>query len=155
MATFYGVNATKMTQDVPSAKAGNGEQNGRVHVIYDTYELVADLATTDIIEMGGEIPKDARIIEATIAFDNLDTSGGTLDFGWKASIVSGEAVDNNGFIDAADCTSADVIHMSDNLAFGNGQFKKFTEAVQPIVTTDGDTDATSGTISIMIMYVIA
>ena len=156
MATLYGVNADKMLVDNPPAKAGNGEQGGRLRVIYDTYELVADTDAADIILMGGLIPKDARVMEASLAFDDLDTSGGTLDLGWQVSAESGaEAVDPNGFINAADvATAADVIHMSDNLAFGAGQFKKFSEAVQPLVTFSADTDVTSGTISMAIYYII-
>ena len=155
MATVYDVNADKILVDNPSAKAGNGEQGGRVRCIYDTYELSADLSAADVINMGGLIPAGARIIDVYLAFDDLDTTGGTLDVGWAASADGGEAADADGFLANADvATAADVFKMSDNLAFGAGQFKKFTEPVQATVTVDGDTDATSGTISLAILYIV-
>lgn len=155
MATFYGVNAKRHLDTVPSEKANNGEIGGRVRVIYDQFALSADLASTDVIEMGGLIPAGARVLDVVLAATDLDASGGTLDVGWKVSADGVEVADPDGFIANADvATAADVFKMSDNLAFGAGQFKKFSSAVQPIVTVDGDTDATSGTIALAIYYIL-
>lgn len=155
MATLYGVNADKILVDDPSNKAGNGELGGRKRVIFDTFEISADLAANDIIKMGGVIPAGARVTDVTLAHDDLDTSGGTLDVGWEASADGGEVADPNGFINAADvATAADVVKMSANLANGAGQYKKFSEPVQPIVTVSADTDVTSGTITVEIEYIL-
>lgn len=154
MATLYGVNADKILVDNPSAKVSVGDLGGRMRALYDTYELTGDLSASDVIKMGGLIPEGARVHEVILAFDDLGTTG-ALDVGWEASADGGEAADVDGFIDGADVNSAaDVVKMSDNLAFGAGQFKEFSEAVQPIVTVATDTDATSGTISVAIYYTI-
>jgi hypothetical protein len=155
MATVYGVNADKILVDNPSQKAGNGEVGGRIRCIYDEYALTADLAAADVIKMGGLIPAGARIMDVVVAFTDLDASGGTLDIGWQASDEGGEAADVDGFLANVDvATAADVVKMTDNLAFGAGQFKKFSEPVQAIVTVDGDTDATSGTVALAIYYIL-
>lgn len=153
MATKYGTNATNLAASVPSF-AGVGEQGGRVRVIYDKYTLTADLASGDVIYMGGKLPANARVIEVMLKFADLDASGGTLDVGWLASDDAVESQTLEGFISNADCTSADVILASQNQAAPSGIMKKFSSAVQVVVSTDGDTDATSGDIELAIMYVI-
>lgn len=159
MATYYGSNATKREVNVPSQKAGNGEEGGVVRCLYDSFALSADLTTSDTIKMGF-IPKGARVLDVHVAFDDLDASGGTMDIGWLASAVldaDGAAVvlaDADGFINDADVTSADVIKMSDNLANGAGQFKSFDEAVQVSISFGADTDATSGNIKVSVYYIV-
>jgi len=155
MATLLGVNATKLRSDDPSDHAGVGEQGANLRLIYDTFELSADLVGgTDTIRMGGLLPKGARVIDVHIFFDDLDASGGTLDIGWEISAVSGEAADANGFLSAVAVTSAGAQSMLGDQPTVAGVFKKFTEAVQPVVAPNGDTDATSGTISLAILYSI-
>lgn len=154
MATKYGVNATLISNTNPPASAGVGEQGGRVRVMYDKYSLTADLASTDVIKMGGLLPIGARVLEVMLKYADLDASGGTLDVGWQASADGVESQTLEGFISNADCTSADVILASQNQAAPSGIFKKFAAPVQVVVTVDGDTDATSGDIELAVMYVI-
>lgn len=152
MATYYGVNADKLNVDVPAAKAGVGEQGGRLRVIYDTYELTADMAAAETIAMGGLIPAGARVIDAHLFFDALGS--GTLDFGWEASADAVEAAVVDGFADGAAVTSQGHVSLQEDHFAEGGMFKKFSSAVQPLVTVATDTSATSGTISIAIMYVV-
>jgi hypothetical protein len=153
MATYNGANYKKQYVDVPNTKIPSGEQSGILRVAYDSYALVGDLSSNDVIRMM-YLPAGARVIDVMLAFDDLDASGGTLDVGWAASADAVESAQAAGFISAADCTVADVIKMSDNLANGTGQFKQFASPVLVQVKVNGDTDATSGTIKLCVKYVI-
>jgi hypothetical protein len=105
--------------------------------------------------MGGKLPKGARVLEVWVKSADLDASGGTVDVGWLASDDGVESASVNGFMDALDvATAADVFLMSANAAAPAGMFKKFGAAVQPVITTDGDTDATTGDIEMCIMYIV-
>lgn len=154
MASLYGVNET-LRRSVPSSKIPEGEQAGRLRVAYDTYELVADVASGDVLYLS-KIPKGARVIQVLVGTDDLDGSGGTLDIGWAASADGVEAADPDGFLANIDvATAADNFDMLSNKAGPiDGVFKKFASEVQLTVTFDGDTDATSGTISVVVQYVL-
>lgn len=155
MASLYGVNATKLLVNNPPELSGKGESGGRMRVIYDTYTLTADTASADVLYMGALIPKGARVMEVMVKSADLDGSGGTLDVGWAASADGVEAVSASGFLANIDvATAADVFMMSENAAAPAGLHKQFTASCQPIITFDGDCDATSGSISIAIWYVL-
>lgn len=155
MAILYGVNATKLRVNNPPELAGVGEQGGRMRVIYDTYTLAADATGgTDTLRMGGLIPKGARIMEVMVKCADLDGSGGTLNVGWEASADAVESAEAAGFLSAIDVTTADVFMMSENAGAPAGLHKQFTAACQPVIAFAGDTDATSGAISIAIWYVL-
>jgi hypothetical protein len=159
MATVYGVNATKLYNTVPSVMIAPGDCNGEVRAIYDIYTLTADLAAADVIVMGTKIPKGARVIEAHIKWADLDAAGGTIDVGWQASVEleSGSALvaaDADGFFVDLDVATAGQAALSAATHNANpGYLKEFAAAVQPVITIDGDTDATSGSVSLVIFYV--
>lgn len=152
MATLYGVNADKILVDVPSAKPGVGEQGGNLRVIYDTYELTADMSANDVILMGGKLPAGARVHDVHLFFDAL--GAGTLDVGWQASVDGGESADADGFINGAAVTSQGHESMQEDHFAEAGMFKSFSEAVQPAITVATDTSASSGTISLAIWYTL-
>lgn len=155
MAEFYGVEADKINVDSPPQHADVGAVGGVVRLLYDKFTLTADLSANDVLIMGGKIPKGARVIDAMVKHADLDTSGGTIDFGWAAGADALEAADENGFIEAADvATAADVVKASDNQAAPAGIGKKFLEAVQPQIKIEGDTDATAGDVESFIWYVV-
>jgi hypothetical protein len=155
MASLYGVNATKLLVNNPPELSGVGEAGGRMRVIYDTYTLVADTASADVIYMGSLIPKGARVMQVMVKAADLDGSGGTVDIGWAASADAVEAADASGFFANVDvATAADVFSSSENAAAPAGIHKKFAAACQPIITFDGDCDATTGAISIAIWYIL-
>lgn len=153
MATFYGVNATKRENQTIKQLIGPGDVAGRVRVARDTFELSADLAAADTIRMM-ELPEGARVLDAILFFDDLDAAGGTLDVGWEAGAGAVEAADADGFLSAVDVTSAGLTTMQDDQPTRPGFDKLFSEAVQVAVTVLGDTDATSGTITLYLYYVV-
>lgn len=152
MATVYGAYATDRLVDVPSDKIPANGNHGVVRVAYDSYALTADLAAADIITLG-RIPAGARVVGYWLKSADLDASGGTVNLGWAASSDAVEAADPDGFLLTADVTSAITIDHGDqeNMV---GLGKVFSSAVDVIITTVGDTDATSGTISACIFYVV-
>jgi hypothetical protein len=87
-------------------------------------------------------------------FADLDGSGGTLNVGWIASADAVESADATGFASAVDVTSAGVYDMFKDAPTSNGQFKQFSSECQLSVATSGDTDATSGTVHVVLEYVI-
>lgn len=153
MATKYGVEATKRQNQTIPQLATQGTDGGKMKMAYDTYELSADLAAGDVIKMC-RIPKGAKIIDVRMFFDDLDASGGTLDVGWAAGAAGVEAIDADGFGAAVDVTSAGVYSMFTSQSTRPGFDKTFAEEVQATVTTNGDTDATSGTITLQVFYVV-
>lgn len=153
MATLYGANATKRDVTNPSVKIDACDERARVRMIYDAYTLVGDLASGDLINFA-KVPAGCRIVDVWVFFTDLDASGGTIDVGWAADSLAVETADDDGFIANADCTSADVIKMSDNLANGAGQFKKFAAECQVQAKVDGDTDATTGSIGVAVFYTL-
>lgn len=75
MATVKGANRTKKDA-VPSQKIPPGEVSGRRLVAYDEYTPVADIiALNDIIDLALDIPKGARILEATLICPSMGTTG--------------------------------------------------------------------------------
>lgn len=156
MATKLGVQATNIAAS-PQTLGEQGSQGGRVHSHFDQYTLTAALAQNDIIKFGGLLPAGARVVEAKVNFSaSLDAAAGTIDLGWQASSDAVEAADTDGFMDAVDATAAATFLMSDDEGTRPGLFKKFSSPVQVIatVTHSGGLDATSGTMSVEIQYVI-
>ena len=154
MATVYGVNATNLQNQTIAQLSEQGEYHGRLRVIYDEFTLTADLASGDVIRMGGKIPSGARIIDVIFYTDNIDASGGTVDIGWLASDDAVEAADADGFMDDVAVTAAAAFLMSDDEGTRPGLFKRFTADCQAAITVDGDTDASSGSVKLCIKYVV-
>jgi hypothetical protein len=160
-ATLKGVGKTLIDAD---SRAEQGEGTGHKKVIYDTYELAADAASADVIQLGSKIPANARILDVTLFFDDLGTgSSATVDVGWQASpsrrlggtTVINEAADADGFMADVNVWSASTSQsMQGDQPTRPGNFKKFTDQVQPAVTFDGEPDATTGTVTLLIEYVV-
>lgn len=155
MAVNYGVNATKALVTKPTPMADPGSFNGRLRVLRDKFTLTADLAVADTILMGSLLPAGAYVVDVMCKFADLSTGSGTLDIGWQVSADGAEAANTSGWFSAMNVnTAADVLNAKDNAAAPAGICKLFTAAVQPVITVNGDTDATSGAIDLVIMYVV-
>lgn len=159
MATFYGVEATKRANSQPVSLQAQGTNDGRVKVCYDQFTLTAALAQNDVILLG-LLPAGARVLDVALKFSaSLDASGGTLDCGWNANLV--DAIDIDGFLDAVDVTTSGggVFLMSDDKPQRPGIHKKFDALGGPTQVRvscphAGGLDATTGTISVAVTYVI-
>ena len=152
MASKYGVNFTNIFQTVPSVKVDASEWNGRLRVCYDTYELTADLAAGDKIYLG-RLPKGAKVFNAILAFDDLDTSGGTIDLGYEYVNSADGSNDQDGFLAACDVTSAGIEGSVEQALVDSIGLEMAGEA-NVVATIVGDTDATSGTVKAVIFYAV-
>ena len=125
MANFYGLNATKRDNTVPSVKIASQEDRGRMRVLYDKYTFTAIITTADVLKMM-KIPKGAKVHEVTIKSADLGTTG-ILNVGWEASAESGaEIADPNGFFSVLDVKAAPVYtSLSKVGAVVPGSFKTF------------------------------
>jgi hypothetical protein len=156
MATLYGVNATKRLAN-PATLEAQGEKNSPIKVAFDQYTLTAALAQNDVIKLM-KLPAGARVLDVVLNMSaSLDASGGTVDVGWEANSV--DAADADGFMDDVVATAAATFMMSDDEGTRPGMFKQFSPLggeTQVTITADaaGGLDATSGTISLAVYYVI-
>jgi hypothetical protein len=156
MASKYGVEYTNVTQDVPSEKAPANKWGGRVRCMYDTYAISADLAAGDKIYLG-KLKKGDRVLEVVCHFADLDGSGGTIDIGYEYN-ASGESSltdDLDAFGVDIDVTSAASYSMNAEGANLAGAGYEIEGDADIVVSIDGDTDATSGTIKLMVLYASA
>jgi hypothetical protein len=154
MATVYGIQTTRRRNTLPVRLVEQGYQGGNVKVLEDKYTFTADLASGDFISMG-ILPAGARVIDVRVAFDDLDTTGGTIDIGWFAGAAGVEAADDDGFganVDVA--TAAGVYSMWTSQRTRPGFAKVFSEAVEVAIKIDGDTDVTTGDVFMQVLYVV-
>lgn len=152
MATNNALQRAKREAAIPSL-ALQGDRGGQIRSLYDTFALSADLASGDVIRFG-KIPGGARIVDVRMIFTDLDVSGGTLNVGWQAGASGAEGASASGFGSAIDVTSAGVYSMFTSQSTAAGQGKLFVEEVEVVVATSGDTDATTGSITLEVLYVI-
>lgn len=152
MSSFYGVEYTNVTQDVPSEKAPGNKWGGRVRCMFDTYELAAAKSQGDKIYMG-KLRKGDRVIGVTLAFDALDASGGTVDVGYEYNATGESSLtdDPDAFIDGAACDAAGIVAMNE-AALVDGFGYEVEGDADLVVTVATDWDATSGTIKLCVLY---
>lgn len=156
MASLYGVEYTNVTQDVPSEKAPANKWHARLRCMYDHYALAADLAAGDKIYLG-KLPKGARVIDVQCSFADLDASGGTVNIGYEYNASGDSALtdDADAFGAAVDVTSAASYTMAAEGANLPGVGYEMEGEADIVITTVGDTDATSGTIKLCVIYAAA
>lgn len=151
--TEYGVNAIKLLSNVPSEKANVGEQGGVKKVIYDSFTSTGAITISSVLNMGGLIPAGARILDVKIVSTDLGTAG-DLDVGWAAGANGDEAASADGFFADIDVNAAAASYsMFEDNSSATGMGKKFTEAVQPVISFPEATTA-AGTIQMWIEYVL-
>lgn len=155
-ATKYGVNYDKQFVDVPPTKVSPNVQGGRVASCYDSYTLTADLAAADVIKLC-KLPAGARVLALTIGWDDLDASGGTVDVGWAASSDAVESANAEGFLKDIGVTLPGASSIGSIGGVGGGinaagLGKEFASPVDVQIAIDGDTDATSGSVQLNVIY---
>jgi hypothetical protein len=155
MASKYGAEYQNVTQDVPSEKAPINKWGGRVRVMYDTYAISADLASGDKIYLG-KLKKGDRVLDVVIAFADLDGSGGTIDVGYEYNAAGESSLtdDADAFLADVDVTSAGTVGMIEQANMAGFGYEIEGDA-DIVATIDGDTDATSGTIKLMVIFASA
>lgn len=154
MASIYSVGYSDAHVEEPAERVKVNKRHGRIRAAYDTYTITADVASGDKLYMF-KLPKGARILNAVLAFSDLDGSGGTLDVGYEYNADGDSALtdDLDGFLADVDVTSAGTVGMVEQANMAGFGYE--LEGVADIVVTfDGDTDATTGTIKLLVEYVL-
>ena len=149
MTDLYGVNYTKAYVNKPSEKAGKGEYNGHVKILFDEYVVPAanELATADFIYLG-KLPKGARVIGGKVKCEAAGATG-IFQIGYEANGV--DAVDVDGFAAAVDPGAAAVLQELDGAAIG----KKFlAETTVVLDVTEVTADAGGDTYQVWIQYIV-
>lgn len=146
MATYKGVNRTlKDTPNIASRMAP-GLFDGRVKIMYDSYEADGGETTPDIIEMGPKLPIGAKIIDVILDTDAL---------GGNATLQVGDYETPAHFISATDHGAAALISRMDTIA---GRMYEIDETTPGATTTDRQiiitvgTSAITGDIKLIVLY---
>jgi len=155
MASKYGVEYTKVLQTVPSEKALANKWNAPVRAMYDSYALTADLAANDKIYLG-KLKKGDRVIDVIVSFEDLDAAGGTINVGYEYNAASESALtdDLDAFGAAVDVTSAATHSLAEGANLPGFGYEVEGDA-DIVIQIAGDTDATSGTIKMVVIYAAA
>jgi len=142
MATVKGVNRTVADAVTAAHVLDPGLFGGNVKVQLDTYEAAA-IASGTVIEVGGDLPKGARVINVMLVNDALGASV-TLDVG--------DEEDPNRYISAYDGSAAGVKwgDLADGIEYAVDDTVPTTPDSQVLVTTGGAT--ATGTIKVAIFY---
>lgn len=149
MADLYASNYTKVYVNKPSEKAGKGEYNGHVKVLYDEYVVPTanELGTSDVLYFG-KLPAGARVLGGKV---KMQASGATgiFDIGYLANGV--DAADPDGFAASVDPGAAAVLQELNGAAIG----KKFTVETTVVVDVSEVTaDSGDDTLQIWIEYIV-
>jgi len=149
MTDLYGSNYTKAYVNKPSEKAGKGEYNGHVKILFDEYVVPTanELATADFIYLG-KLPKGARVLGGKVKTDAAGATG-IFDIGYLANGV--DAADADAFAASVDPGAAAVLQELNGVAIG----KKFeAETTVLIDVTEVTADAGGDRIQVWIEYVV-
>ena len=150
MATLNSVNKTKQDVNVPPTIVPQGEINARMKVQYDEFSHTAAPTTGDVVEFL-PLPVGARIHDAVIVHGSLGAAG-LVSLGWKAGVS--EVADADGFVVAGATKNAALNKFMSSTVGTAGQFKKFSEAITPVMTFDEAPTAASATYKVAIYYTI-
>lgn len=158
MAHYYGANATKIRNAPIAQLAENAEQSGRVHTIYDEFDIAVQgggvaPGTGDIVDVGGLIPAGARVLGFEVDCPAIGGSA-AMEAGYAASADGLEAAQAAGFLPSASVVSAAQPSMSASPAGSQvGKFHLFLGAVQPQLKFTTGGSATTGKIRTRISYI--
>lgn len=144
MADKYGVNYTKANISNPRIIVPKATYDCKVKASYDKYVLSAALATGDVLFLG-KIPSGARVVEVMLRSTDL---GGT-DSVLKVGVVGSDAL----FISNTDVSGQAIKVLSDTASAGilaDGA----TAERDVIVTHTGTCVATTGTIEVLVKYML-
>ncbi len=143
MSAVKGVNKTLADSQETAARIPKGQQDGRVKVMYDTYEASA-LEIGSTIKMGAKLPLGATILEVILDTDNLQNN---------TTLAVGDAESAARYISATDHGAAALITRLDTIA-GRGyvidETTPSTTDRQIVITTAAG--AATGTIKLIVLY---
>lgn len=156
MASNFGANYTNIFQTSPSVKVDVTDWHARVRVMFDTFvQPAVALAIGDLIFMG-RLPPGAKIVDACLVCTDFGATG-LVDVGYQMADRSLSASDvPNGIFSQANINTAAVsVYMNDAVA---GSFHAPAAGLagdaDVVIKVTTATDATGGTLSLQVLYVI-
>lgn len=152
MATFYGVNKTKIDINNPSDKVEAKEHSGKERFAYDAYVFLANaFAANDEIEVM-KLPKGAKIVNAVVKSPSLGTTG-IFDLGIRSNGV--EAADQDYLVLAADAGGQAVVQQARSGVGVAGLFATLSAETQVVLKCTEVTTAAIGLkIEVAVEYVV-
>lgn len=133
-STFVGTKA----QTTAPTREGNG-----LISVTSTYALAAALVVNDVIQMV-KVPKYARVVEIILSTPDLDT-------GTAITLDVGDGDDTDRYIVSSTVGQAGgVVRLGTN--GGNGYQYTAADTIDILVSTGPTTGATSGTITLTVIY---
>ena len=148
MTDLYGVNYTKAYVNKPSEKAGKGEYNGHVKVLFDEHTFVADVNSISDTVYIGKLPAGARVLAAYTICGSTGTTG-IYNVGYRANGV--DSADPDAFVVGADAGGQAVSEAGAGAALG----KKFTAETTVLATLTEATDSASDVVvQVWVEYIV-
>lgn len=145
MATFNGVNYALKTAE-PTQKVQEGEVKGKVSFLYDEITLAGEVAPSDTILLGANLPKGARVIDAGILSGALGAPAAV-----NCQIRLGYAGSDAAFIAQASVATAVKLKMGSEV----GLLARLSADTQPVITVNTASAGAAGKkIQVWIEYVM-
>lgn len=143
MATVKGVNRTIADATDWDHTLKPGKFGGKLHVMVDTYEASA-LPSGDVIELGGDLPIGALVLDVIVKHDALGTG---------VTLAVGDAEDTDRYIAATAAATAGALRatLADGAEYEVDNTTPSTPDTQVLVTTGGA--SATGTIKLVLFYV--
>lgn len=141
MATVKGVNKTKIDNGGLSNMLDAGYQDGRVKVALDTYEASA-LASGSLIEMCGDLPQGARIIDVILTMDATINA--------NIQLLVGDSTDDDRYIDATGSAAVQTVHCE--MVEGFDYVIGTASADSQIIVKTTGLSAATGTLKLVVLY---
>jgi|SRR3990167_4970100 len=142
MATVKAVNRTLADATDWDHTLKPGKFGGHVSVMVDTYEASA-LPSGDVIEMGGDLPIGAQVLDVIVKHDAL---------GGSVTLAVGDAEDTDRYIAATAASSAGALRatLADGAEYEVDNTTPSTPDTQVLVTIGGA--SATGTIKLIVLY---
>lgn len=146
MAAVYGANMTKVIAESMADLPDTHDTRGRVKVAHDTY-TAASLATGSTI-LVARLPENAKV--ANIQVSHTDWTGDT-----DLTLEVGDSVDSDRYITAQDVDAgAGSFNLWDDGVRASIFYQPTTAATRDILLTTGGSSAASGSVTVVVTYVV-
>ena len=144
MATVYGANRTILDAITPSTVLDPGLQGGNVRCMIDTYTADATEGAGTVIEMGGDLPKGARILQIWCTNPDGSATMSVGDAGSATRYIASVAAGATEYMDVAGGLAYEILT----------EPSATTPTNQILITTIGDTLDTGLVTRLVVLYTI-
>ena len=144
MATVKGANRTIMDAITPATVLDPGLAGGNVRVMMDTYTADATETVGTVIEMGGDLPKGARVLQMWVTNPDGAATMTVGDAGSATRYIASVAAGATEYLDMAGALGYEILTAPDAT----------TPTNQILITTAGDTLDTGLVTRMVCLYTV-